>query len=120
MDLPFLEPDEIPLPPEKIRFKSVRVSPYPDHTRVRVNLQITPFLQRPNIDVVILDSVGDEAASAKVIESLEPALQLTLHLRGQRPSGPYTARLALHYTDQDPVDRTEVKFDLMQAEEGGA
>jgi len=120
MDLPLFESDEIPLPPEKIRFKSVRVSPYPDRTRVRLDLRLTPFLERPNIDIVILDSVGDEAASAKVIENLDPSLRLTLHLRPAGPPGAYTARLALSYPDQDPVDQAEVAFELKPAEEGGA
>ncbi len=119
MELPFLESDEIPLPPEKVRFKSVRASPYSDGTRVRLDLRITPFLERPNIDIVILDSTGEEAASAKVIETFDPSPQLTLHVRPAGLPGPYTARLTLRYPERDPVDEAEVTFDLVPAEEGG-
>ncbi len=119
MELPLLGSDEIPLPPEEIRFTSVRLSPYPDRTRVRLDLQVTPFLKRPNIDILILDSAGEEAASARVIESLDRNLKLTLHLRPTGSAGPYTARLALLYPDKDPVDRAEVTFALGQAGEAG-
>jgi hypothetical protein len=119
MELPLLDSDEVPLPPEETRFKSVEVSPYPDGTRVRVAMKITPFLQRPNIDIVIVDSEGEEAASAKVIENLDRAVQLTLHIRGAGSPGPYTARFSLQYPDQEPVDRAEVRFNLNPVGEGG-
>jgi hypothetical protein len=119
MELPLLGSDEIPLPPDQIRFRSVGVSPYPDRTRVRLNLQITPFLERPNIEISIVDSDGQEAASAQVIENLDHALTLTMHLHPTEADGPYTARLALGYPDRDPVDRAEIRFTIEAAGEGG-
>jgi hypothetical protein len=119
MELPLLGSDEIPLPPDQIRFRSVRISPYPDRTRVRLNLQITPFVERPNIEISIVDSEGQETASAQVIENLEQALTLTMHLHPTEADGPYTARLALGYPDKDPVDRAEVRFTIEGPEEGG-
>ena len=119
MELPLLDSDEIPLPPEEVRFASVRASPYPDRTRVRLDLKITPFLERPNIDILIVDSAGKEAATARVIENLDPVLKLTLHLRPTGSPGPYTARLALQYPDREPVDRAEVTFHFDSAEDKG-
>jgi hypothetical protein len=120
MELPLLGSDEIPLPPNQIRFRSVRVVPYPDRTRVRINLEITPFLEKPNIDISIVDSAGEEAASARVIENLDPTLTLTLHLHPTGSPGPYTARLALLYPDREPVDKAEVQFAVEASGEVGA
>ena len=37
-----------PQPKSKIRIEEFHVSPYADRFRVKVNLKLTPFLERPN------------------------------------------------------------------------
>jgi hypothetical protein len=106
----FLESNEIPVPPEEVRFREVGVSPYPDGERVRLAVQMTPFLQRPNIEIVVVDEQGEPVASASVIENLEPSLALTLHLRPSRPGARYEAELVLEYPGLGAVDSTKVAF----------
>jgi hypothetical protein len=112
VDIAFLPSSEVPLPPDEIRFRSVRIEPYPDGRRVRVSLEVTPFQMRPNVDIEFLDHTGDVAASAHIIEASEPKMMLTLHFRRKADEGAYTARLTLGYADQEPADVTEMGFEL--------
>jgi len=98
-----------------MRFRSVRVEPYPDGRRVQVLLEVTPFRVRPNIDIRLLDPAGEVAASAHVVEASEPKMRLTLHVPRRPDGGIYTARLTLGYPDQEPMDLAEAPFELSSA-----
>ncbi len=127
MDLFFADPSEIPLPPEEVRLRDVTVEPYPDGRRVRVTLDMDPFQQRPNADLVVFDAQGARAAAASIIESMARKMALTLHIRTPQP-GKYTLQVVLFYNsrieppeaeDAPPpvvertvVDRREVTFIL--------
>lgn len=115
MDITFLSASEAPLPPEEMRFRSVRVEPYPDGRRVQVLLEVTPFQVRPNIDISLLDPIGELAASAHIVEASEPKMRLTLHVRRRADGGTYIARLTLGYPDQEPMDLAEASFELSPA-----
>ncbi|MEW6569026.1 MAG: hypothetical protein AB1449_12845 [Chloroflexota bacterium] len=112
MDLPLLEPTEIPRPPEEVRFRRVRAEPYADGARVRLKVSLTPFQQRPNIEITVRDEAGQEVASTTIIENLDPNLSLTLHLSTSSSPGAYSARLLLRYPDREPVDQAVVSFSV--------
>ena len=111
MDIPLVEPDDVPVPPPEVRFREVVVSPYPDRRRVRVRLDLTPFLERPDIDLLVQDEQGGPLASAAIVGTNEPSLQLTLHLPASVPAGPPTLISTIHYADQGPVDKRETTFE---------
>jgi hypothetical protein len=113
MNLTFLGMDDIPLPPQEIRFRSVRLEPYPDGRRVRLSVDVTPFQQRPTLDITLEDPQGQEAATASVIEPMMNRLELTLHLRGDMEVGHYTAYLVLGYPEREPADRAKATFELV-------
>lgn len=112
MDITFRSSSEVPLPPEEMRFRSVKVQPYPDGRRVQVSLEITPFQVRPNIDISLLDSAGEVAASAHIVEASEPRMSLTLHIRQGPASGRFTGQFTLGYSGQEPVDQASSGFEL--------
>ena len=96
MDIFFHDPDDIPLPPEKVHIRNFRASLYPDGRRVRVYLEISPFLQRPSGEVIIYDEAGDVISSVNIIETVDPRLELTIHLR-KVSLGNHTIRAILFY-----------------------
>jgi hypothetical protein len=106
------DPADIPRPPREVRFRAAEVSLYPDRSRVKVNFGMTPFLERPNIELVVLDSDQTEIASSSVVDNTETELSLTLHIRQEAPPGDYAVRLTLGYPDLQAVDVAEVGFSI--------
>jgi len=86
LDLPFFESEQVPLPPDQVRVMSARATPYPDPRRVKVAVSLTPFVERPDVELRIADPAGETLAEAAVIECVEHAFELTLHLRRPPPT----------------------------------
>ncbi len=98
------------LPPGETRILSVDAEPYPDGERVRVNLKITPFETRPQIEVSLTDVNGDEVAAASIVEPMSWQLEFTLHLRGATGS-PFTVSARLFYPDGPQADPITFVFE---------
>jgi len=116
MDITFFPTSEVPLPPDQVRFRSVKVAGYPDGRRVGVLVELTPFQVRPNVDITLLAPGGDVVALANIVEASEPQMSVTLHIRGNPPAGVFTARLTLGYPDKAPADQANLEFDLSAEE----
>jgi hypothetical protein len=99
MDIFFQDPADIPLPPGEVRIRQFRAEPWPDGRRVRVTLELTPFLKRPNSEIKITDEQGEEAASISIIETMEPKMEFTMHLRGADVHGAYTVSAQVFYLE---------------------
>jgi hypothetical protein len=112
MDIPLFDPSDAPRPPGEVRFRSLVAEPYPDGRRIRLKLSITPFLERPNIEIELRDPQGLESGAVAVIESMDSTLSMTLHLRDDPQSGDYRAVATLGYPDHGTVDAAEVAFTL--------
>jgi len=110
MDIFFTDPTAIPLPPDKVRIKQLRAEPWQDNRRVRVYLEITPFQQRPNSEIVITDDSGKEVANVSIIETIDPRMEFTMHLRSQETAGEYhlTATLFYEVNIPDPEAATAI------------
>jgi hypothetical protein len=102
MDIFFTDPDAVPLPPREVRIQKLEAQPYSDGRRVRVKLELTHFLKRPNADVSIINAQGEEVASASIIETMEPKMELTLHLRGAEQPGDLTLAARVFYREEPP------------------
>ncbi len=113
-EIDFVEPDEIPQPPELVKIESLTAKVYPDGRRVRVDVRLTPFLERPNMEFRVLNSAGDEVASLSIIESMDYKFEMTVHLRGPRPVGGHTLRAELFYSPEPGALRqaSEITFDV--------
>jgi hypothetical protein len=114
MDIFFSEPDEAPVPPEDVRIRKLRAEPYPDGRRVNVYLEIDPFLfnQRPNADISVFNSQGEEVASASVIGSMSRKMELTLHLHKVKQGGRFSLQATLYYAriDEEPDSEREIEL----------
>jgi hypothetical protein len=93
---------------------------YPETRRMAFGLELTPFRERPCIDVNIKNGLGEPAGSLSVIETLTPDFNLTLHLRDRETADPYEMTVTLYYatpeTERMDVDSQTVTF--YAAEEG--
>jgi hypothetical protein len=134
MDIFFSDPTDIPLPPGEVRIRSLSAKAWPDGRRVRVDLEITPFLKRPNGEIRITDAQGNEVANISIIETMNPKMEFTLHLRGSNHQGPYRVDALIFYNEEaeqpadseappEPpkqivVDQAETAFDIFEPEKG--
>lgn len=118
MDAFFLDPNVERFPPESVRLLDLRAEPYPDGRRVRVGLELTPFLQRPSLELELTDSQGHSCGSASLIEPMGWKLELTLHIRAQQspPLHPLTLTAILLYADLGETDRRQITFDIPASE----
>lgn len=89
--------DEGPKPRKEVRIKQLGLYLYEDRRRVQVGFALTPFAERPSLQVVITNPQGQEASSLHVIETVETNFSLTLHLRDREPADIYTVTVTLYY-----------------------
>jgi hypothetical protein len=107
MDLFFQDPSVIPLPPEEVRIREMRVKPYLDGKRVRVRVELDPFQRRPSLEMTILNAKAEQVVQARVIETMARTLEMTLHLREDQPCGQYTFHCLLYYQDAPTPEPVE-------------
>jgi hypothetical protein len=137
MDINFHDPADIPLPPDEIHIRELRVEPLPDGRRVRLFIEITPFQQKPNCEIKIFSMSGEEAASLSIIEAIDYKMQFTVHLKDAPPAANYTVEMEIYYFETDhsdttrqdeihqlperiqPVDRRQVNFSFANARDAG-
>lgn len=117
MDIFFQDPDDVPVPPEEVRIREFTAAPYPDGRRVKVYLEVTPFLKRPSGEIILKNSDGQIVASANIIETMTRKMELTLHVRGGAPEGDYRIRADVFYQDvpkEDPNGESEGEYQLSE------
>jgi len=113
MDLHFVEPEQVPTPPEQVRVLALRATPLADGRRVKVAVSLTPFLERPDIELRILGLRAETLAEADVIECVDHDFEVTLHLR-VLPQTAATGRLqvVVRYPDRGLETSSSVEFPL--------
>ena len=117
MDIKFFDdPLESPRPREDVRFRQISLDLYPDLRRVAFGVELTPFVERPSIEVTIRNVHGEKAGSLHVIETLTPSFTLTMHLRDSEIFNPYEMTVVLYYSwpdrDKIEVDRRSITFEV--------
>jgi hypothetical protein len=100
MDIYFQDPSVIPLPPAEVHIMALRAEPWSDNQRVNVFLEITPFQKRPNGEISLKDSLGDEVANISIIEPIDPKMEFTVHLRRAETKGEFTLSAIIFYLDE--------------------
>ena len=99
MDIFFKDSTDLPLPPNEVHIREFKANPYPDNYRVRVYLEVSPFQKRPSGEVSIYDNSENEVASVSIIETVDPRMEMTIHLYNTENHGNFTARAKLYYTE---------------------
>ena len=100
------------LPPEQVRLLDVKVEPWPDGLRIKVLIQLTPFLKPPNLEVWVENIQGEQVARVDIIETNTSKLIFTMHLKGQQHGGQYTLFSKVYYPDLESCDSNRLVFQL--------
>jgi hypothetical protein len=80
-----------------VRFNRLGLYMYPENRQVAVGFDMTPFLEKPSIEVIITNEMGEEAASLTVIEAMQPNFSLIMNLRDKTPTDTEQVEAALYY-----------------------
>ncbi len=116
MDFFFPDPDVERLPPADTRLHDLRAEAYPDGKRVRVSLELTPFQQKPYLELTLTNSSGEIAATTSIIEPVAWKLELNLHIR--KPAlrvttgGTYKLVVILSFPDLGEIDRRDLTIEI--------
>lgn len=97
MNIFLQDPNEIRLPPEEVRLLKVQVTPQPNKKRVKVHLELTPFMKRPNIEVSIRSGDGREVGHTSILEIMLHKLEFTIHLRQAEASDELVLETTVYY-----------------------
>ena len=98
-DIFFSNIDEAPVPPAEVRIRELAAKPRRDRARIDVHFALTPFQQRPNIEVAINDSAGRQVSALSIVEAIDPVMDFTMHLREAQTGGQYTLEMLVFYAD---------------------
>ena len=104
--------------PEETRITTLTAEPYPDGYRLRVNIEMTPFQQRPHLEVMLRDAHNEEVASSSIVEPLGWKIEFTMHIRGEL-NNPYTLEAKLFYPDGPATEPASVTFDVKPPDSSG-
>ncbi|MCS7062259.1 MAG: hypothetical protein RMN25_14020 [Anaerolineae bacterium] len=80
-----------PVQPDPVRVTDYRVMPWPDGTRVTVELGLTPFREFPAMDISIVAQDGQILRTVSVVGAIERRPAPTLHLPRLQPGTPLLA-----------------------------
>jgi hypothetical protein len=101
-----------------VRFNRLGLFMYPENRQVAVGFDMTPFFEKPSIEVSIINERGENAASLSVIEAMQPNFSLIMHLRDPMPTDKYKVEAVLYYQSLEDgrqiVDQVEKSLDATQ------
>jgi len=107
------DPNIVRLPPAETHLLDLRALPDPTGKRLRIFLDLTPFQQKPVIEINLTDSAGTIVSSATIIEPIGWKLELTMHVRNPAPAhGKYSLTTVLTYPELGDIDRRTIFVDL--------
>ncbi len=106
----FADEADVPLPPREVRITEIEARPAPDGRRVALLITLTPFLEYPNLEIVLYRPDGEEERSLTVVGTMDRHLALTLHVKQPMP-GEYRAQVDLIH-EGDVLQTKQVTFSL--------
>jgi hypothetical protein len=114
VELSFFDPGDVPQPRDKVKIEDVRIEPYADRWRIKISIDVTPFQERPSLEIRLTGPDSRLAAELSVIETMHRKMEFTMHIRGAAsPEGAYRAEVDLYYEDRNaPQDRKSVEFEI--------
>ena len=96
--------------PADTRLINLRAEPYSEGRRLKVTLDLTPFQEKPYLDLALTDFSGELIAATSIVEPITCGLELNLHIRkdGEAQGGPYKLTAIISYPDLGEVDRRDL------------
>jgi hypothetical protein len=109
-----IDPNVERMLPADTRLLNVRAELYSDGKRLKVGLDLTPFQQKPYLDLVFTNSSGEIITTTSIIEPVNWNLELNLHIRKSSTSdnGVYKLTVVISYPDLGDVDRRDLTIEI--------
>src|SRR5215207_7499662 len=100
----FDDSSKVPRSRDSIRIEHLDAQVQPDRYRVRAELSVTPFQERPNLILALINhTTGTVVHEMNVIGMMQPQMEFTFHIRGQNdPAGEYRLEVELFYETRNP------------------
>jgi hypothetical protein len=100
----FDDSSKVPQPQDKIRIEELTAYVQPDRYRVRAELRVTQFRERPNLILALVNNTtGAVVHEMNVIGMMHTQMEFTFHIRGQGdPAGEYSVEVELFYETRNP------------------
>jgi hypothetical protein len=115
MDFFNIDPNLIRLSPVETRILALAADPYPDGRRIRIHVEITPFLQPPTIELTLTDCQGNEAGSTSIVEPPGWLHELTMHIKEPLPTPTeYHLTARLIYPDLEHQDQQGITIPISE------
>lgn len=114
----FNDPNKVPKPKDDIRIEGLVAHVYPDRFRVRVDIRVTAFQERPNLILLMKDVSGKIINELNIIATMHFDMDFTMHMRGMDdPAGDYLLEAELFYETRNPAqDRASIEFTIPEDE----
>lgn len=94
----FDDPNETPRMREDVRIERLRLEVSPEAQRLAVDLELTPFIERPTVELYLANERGEKAGLLTIIETLDRTISVVMHLRDPQPADSYTLRAQIYYS----------------------
>jgi hypothetical protein len=102
-------------PREEVRFNRLGIFMYEDNRRFVVGFDLTPFIERPSLQVCVTDESGRELTSLTIIEAIQTNFNLTMHLPEHGNNTLFDVSALLYYrttaSEKLVVDQITKKID---------
>lgn len=109
------DPIREPRSREEVRFNQLGIFMYEDGRRFVVGFDLTPFMERPSLQVNVTDKSGREVTSLTIIEAVQTNFNLTMHLPKDGNNNLFDVSALLYYRTTDGeklvVDKITKKLD---------
>ena len=107
--------DDAPKNREDVRILRARIEVAPEGRRVAVDLELTPFIERPTIELRLINDRGEPAGLSNIIETLDRTLRMVMHMRDKKPAEKYQLQARVYYAHiDDDMKRQKVDELVME------
>jgi hypothetical protein len=122
MKIQFYEdPIREPRTREEVRFNRLGIFMHADGRRFMVGFDLTPFMERPSLQVSVTDESGRELTSLTIIEAIQTNFNLTMHLPEDGNDSLFDVSALLYYrtaaSEKLVVDQITKKLDISRTGE---
>lgn len=101
----FDDPHDRPAMREDVRLKDIQIEVAPDGRRVALDLELTPFIERPSIELMLENERGERAGTLTIIETMNHRVGVVVHLRDKSPTAVYNLFANVYYASLEKGQR---------------
>jgi hypothetical protein len=104
-----------PLPQNEVHFIDLKIEPWEDKMRFKVFVQISEFLEPPNLNFYIYNENSELISEVTLIENVDTDIVFTMHLRNTSQQNQLKLLGEIFYSDEiGKVDTQTIRFTLKE------